>query len=196
MRAGPGNTVFTDVMGEGVLVLAACHATEYAQQDDALGHGVFTYYLLEGLGGEGHSPEADADRDGRVTVDELRAYVEREVPEYVRDVMGSPSPQNPEIIGDEALGNVALSGYGVPLVGGVTAIQGDTAMISLGSRQGVQVGDRFRVVHPLPLVGGGTVSEDRAVIEVVNVIGPERSECHILSQDFPIEVHDEVRPMG
>ena len=124
-RAGPGNTVFTDLMGvDGVLVMTACQATELAQQDDNLGYGVFTYFLLSGLGGLGEveKPAADTDQDGRVTVEELKSYLQREVPQYVSDVMHRTSPQNPLITGDEALSRVALSGYGVPLVGEVTAI--------------------------------------------------------------------------
>ena len=41
-----------------------------------LGHGVFTYYLLEGLRGS-----ADTDHDGIITVDEAYGYVSRKVPE-------------------------------------------------------------------------------------------------------------------
>jgi uncharacterized caspase-like protein len=48
---------------------------EVSGEDDALKHGVFTYYLLEGLRGE-----ADTDRDGIITVDEVYRYVSREVP--------------------------------------------------------------------------------------------------------------------
>lgn len=44
-------------------------------EKDELEHGVFTYFLLEGLRGE-----ADMDRDGIITVDEVYRYVSREVP--------------------------------------------------------------------------------------------------------------------
>jgi len=40
------------------------------------GHGVFTYYLLEGLRGK-----ADLNRDGVIKVDELYTYVSKGVPE-------------------------------------------------------------------------------------------------------------------
>jgi hypothetical protein len=45
-----------------------------AEKDD-LQHGVFTYYLLEGLRGA-----ADSDRDGMITVDEAYRYVSEKVP--------------------------------------------------------------------------------------------------------------------
>jgi hypothetical protein len=89
---------------------------------------------------------------------------------------------------------VALSGYGAPLVGEVTAMDGDRVSISLGSRQGVQVGDRFEVVHDLLLPDGTTMMEVRAVIEVLYVLGPDRAVCRIVESSFPIEVKDRVRP--
>jgi len=196
-RAGPGNTVFTDLMGvDGVLVMTACQATELAQQDDSLGYGVFTYFLLSGLGGleKVGEPEADTDQDGRVTVEELKRYLQREVPQYVSDVMLKTSPQNPLITGDEALSRVALSGYGVPLIGEVTAIDEERVIITLGSRHGIQPGDRFEVVHILELPDGQTMEEHRAIIEVLYVLGPARSVCCIVETIYPIELRDQVRP--
>ena len=196
-RAGPGNTVFTDLMGvDGVLVMTACQATELAQQDDNLGYGVFTYFLLSGLGGleKVGEPEADTDQDGRVTVDELKSYLQREVPQYVSDVMLKTSPQNPLITGDEALSRVALSGYGVPLIGEVTAIDEERVIITLGSRHGIRPGDRFEVIHVLELPDGQTMEEHRAIIEVLCVLGPTRSVCCIVETIYPIELRDQVRP--
>jgi uncharacterized caspase-like protein len=61
--------------GKGRVILTASGANEVAKEDPALGHGVFTYYLLKGLKGAG-----DADGDGYVTVDEAYAYVSKTVP--------------------------------------------------------------------------------------------------------------------
>jgi uncharacterized caspase-like protein len=58
------------------VVLTASKASEVSEEREDLGHGVFTYYLLEGLKGK-----ADADKDGIVTVDEAYAYVSKKVPE-------------------------------------------------------------------------------------------------------------------
>jgi WD40 repeat protein len=55
-------------------------ATEFAQ----LGHGAFTYALLAGLGGK-----ADTG-DGRITVNELKAFLETEVPEITQKHKGTP----------------------------------------------------------------------------------------------------------
>ena len=187
-RAGPGNRVFNDLTGPGRLFLAASQEAELSYEDAALGHGVFTYYLLRGLGSlEGMtSLEADADKDGRVTVEELRTYLEREV--------SKQRPQHPLVTGDLALTRVALSGYGVPLAGEVTALQGEYVIISLGMRHGVQVGDRFEVIRSYTLPDGSSAIELRAVIEVTSILGPDRSMCKVLQSIFPIETKDAVRP--
>ena len=62
--------------GKGRVVLTASRASEVSEEREALGHGVFTYYLLEGLRGK-----ADLDADGIITVDEIYTYVSKKVPE-------------------------------------------------------------------------------------------------------------------
>lgn len=192
-RAGPGNRVFTDLVGEGRLFLASSQEGEPSYEDEGLGHGVFTYFLLKGLGREG-APEADADGDGRVMVEELKAYLEQRVPTYVRDTLHE-RPQHPLLEGDLSLAKLAITGYGRKLLGEVTAFQGDYVVISLGSRQGVKPGDRFQVAHPIELPDGTVIWEVRAVIEVVYLLGPERSVCKVVKLVFPVEVKDLVRPV-
>jgi uncharacterized caspase-like protein len=60
----------------GRVVLTASRASEISEERDALGHGVFTYYLLEGLNGK-----ADQDGDGVISIDEIYAFVAKKVPE-------------------------------------------------------------------------------------------------------------------
>lgn len=61
--------------GKGRVIMTASSANEVSVEDDALQHGIFTYYLIEGLKGS-----ADYDSDGLVTVDEAYRYVSYEVP--------------------------------------------------------------------------------------------------------------------
>ncbi len=61
--------------GKGTVILTASGANEVSAEDEKLQHGVFTFYLLEGLVGA-----ADADKDGLVTVDEAYRYVSTHVP--------------------------------------------------------------------------------------------------------------------
>jgi murein DD-endopeptidase MepM/ murein hydrolase activator NlpD len=61
--------------GKGRVIMTASSANEVSTEDDKLQHGVFTFYLLQGLAGA-----ADADKDGLITVDELYHYVSVQVP--------------------------------------------------------------------------------------------------------------------
>jgi hypothetical protein len=62
--------------GKGRVILTASDANEVSVEKDELKHGVFTYYLLEGLRGK-----ADFDKDGVITVDEVYRYVSIKVPQ-------------------------------------------------------------------------------------------------------------------
>ena len=66
-------------VGEGFFLLAGTKPGEESQEEPELGHGAFTYALLEGLQGA-----ADADHDGVLSVSDLFAYVAREVPRLTR----------------------------------------------------------------------------------------------------------------
>jgi len=59
-------------------VISASAADEDSYEDPALGHGVFTYYVLEGL----RDLYADQDEDGFVTVRELYDYASARVRVY------------------------------------------------------------------------------------------------------------------
>ena len=62
--------------GKGRVILTASDANELSAEEDELKHGVFTYYLMEGLRGK-----ADLDKDGVITVDEAYRYVSTKVPQ-------------------------------------------------------------------------------------------------------------------
>lgn len=85
--------------GKGRVVLTASKASEVSEEREDLGHGVFTYYLLEGLKGK-----ADADKDGIVTVDEVYAYVSKKVPEVTGQ--NQHPVKRGEVEGQLALGHV------------------------------------------------------------------------------------------
>jgi hypothetical protein len=61
--------------GKGRVIITASGANEVSTEKDDLKHGVFTYFLLEGLKGA-----ADFDNDGIITVDEAYNYVSINVP--------------------------------------------------------------------------------------------------------------------
>jgi uncharacterized caspase-like protein len=62
--------------GKGRVIISSCSANEVSKEDDNLKHGVFSYYMLEGLKGQ-----ADQDGDGIITISELFSYISRKVPE-------------------------------------------------------------------------------------------------------------------
>ena len=69
---------------EGIVVFTASAAGEVSQEFPDMGHGVFTYYMLEGLEGK-----ADYNNDYTVTINELMQYVEEQVK---RKTHGSQNP--------------------------------------------------------------------------------------------------------
>ena len=56
--------------------MTSSSANEVSQESDKLGHGYFTYYLIEGLKGA-----ADIGNDGEVDVDEVYQYLNMRVAE-------------------------------------------------------------------------------------------------------------------
>lgn len=70
----------------GVHVLAASGSEQFATEFAELGHGLFTYVLLEALSGKADG----APKDGKVTIYELKAYVDSQVPEYSTQYKGKP----------------------------------------------------------------------------------------------------------
>ena len=60
-----------EAVSDGVAVLSAGGAKEFASWDEDAGHGMFTHHLLDALYGGG-----DADGDGRVTAVEAKGYLD------------------------------------------------------------------------------------------------------------------------
>ena len=77
--------------------------------------------------------------------------------------------------------------------GEVTTVAGDTIIISLGSANGVEVGDRFDVLRLLVLATGATIEEIKAAIQVIEVVGSDRAACSVVSAQRPIEQGDLIR---
>jgi hypothetical protein len=77
-------------IGEGICVISASRDKEFSQEGKEWGggHGVFSYYLLEGLKGA-----ADFDKSGSVSVGEITVYVSQQVRRATRNA------QNPIVAG-------------------------------------------------------------------------------------------------
>ncbi len=77
-------------MGDGVCVISASDDKQFSQEDRKWGggHGVFTYFLLEGLKGN-----ADYSKDGSITLGELIPFLSEQVRRETRNA------QSPTISG-------------------------------------------------------------------------------------------------
>lgn len=72
---------------EGRFVVTACDVNEVSLETPDMQHGLFTYYLMEGLKGL-----ADRDQDGQVAVQELYEYVYDNVSRHARQLGGRMHP--------------------------------------------------------------------------------------------------------
>lgn len=88
--------------GEGRVIITASKPDELSLETDKLGHGIFTYYLAEGLKGK-----ADFNNDGFVTVDELYKYVSGNVTREARSMGGAQHP----VRKGETIGEIPLTNY-------------------------------------------------------------------------------------
>ncbi len=69
-----------------IVFLGACRGYESSIETPTLGHGVFTYYLIEGLGPSGSATgSADVNKDGIITAEELFNYASPLATEYNPD---------------------------------------------------------------------------------------------------------------
>jgi len=87
----PGDSFARDVNRSGRLVLTASSETQSSWESSSLGHGVFTYYLLQAL----DTASADArDGNGWISGEEAHDYLAPRVDSYVFSNTGSH--QNPQ----------------------------------------------------------------------------------------------------
>jgi WD40 repeat protein len=70
----------------GIHVLASAGSEQFATEFAELGHGLFTYVLIKALQGEADG----APKDGKVTIYELKSYIDDQVPEMTRKLKGKP----------------------------------------------------------------------------------------------------------
>lgn len=64
-----------ELLGEGTIILSASRDFEPSKEDETLKHGVFTYYLWEGL----KTGDADDNKDGLISIDELYRYANSKI---------------------------------------------------------------------------------------------------------------------
>jgi WD40 repeat protein len=70
----------------GIHVMASAGSEQFAAEFAELGHGLFTYVLIRALEGEADG----APKDGKVTIYELKSFIDDQVPEMTRKLKGKP----------------------------------------------------------------------------------------------------------
>ena len=70
----------------GIHVMASAGSEQFATEFAELGHGLFTYLLIKALEGDADG----APKDGKVTIYELKSYLDDQVPEMTRKLKGKP----------------------------------------------------------------------------------------------------------
>lgn len=92
---------FLDRMAKarGKVILTASGINETSQELDSLRHGVFTYYLLEGMKGR-----ADFDADGVVSVPEIHKFLSETVPPRTNQEQQPAYFVNSQVTGEIVLG--------------------------------------------------------------------------------------------
>ena len=73
-------------------VISASQADQISSSSPELQHGIFSYYLMRGMEGD-----ADINKDGKITLDEIQAYLSENVGRQAR-IMNRQ--QEPQVIGD------------------------------------------------------------------------------------------------
>ena len=68
----------------GIHVVASTQSDQFAAEFGELGHGLFTYVLLEALSGKADG----SPKDGKITIGEMNAYLESVVPDYTEKYRG------------------------------------------------------------------------------------------------------------
>jgi uncharacterized caspase-like protein len=75
-------------------VITASANDQISSSSTELKHGIFSFYLMKGMEGE-----ADANKDGRITLGEMQEYLSDKVS---RQAMTLNRKQTPQLIGDAA----------------------------------------------------------------------------------------------
>ena len=97
------SSAFMDRLGQGRgrAILMAADANEVALEVSELGHGLFTYHLIEALQGR-----ADVEGKGYVTLSDVYRYVHERVARRSRELGGN---QNPKLV-TQSVGEIVLVG--------------------------------------------------------------------------------------
>ena len=79
------NSIAEQKMGEIMLLSTGAGQVAVESSDIGNGHGLFTYYLVDGLAGAADKDPLIGDNDGKVSLSEISAYVKMQVKKIARE---------------------------------------------------------------------------------------------------------------
>ncbi|MFC1525984.1 caspase domain-containing protein [Candidatus Latescibacterota bacterium] len=117
-------------MGAGKMTLAAARADQRSYELPALGHGIFTHTLLEGLRGRA---DEEGNNDGLVSLAEVKRFLDTEVPQRAVKVGADQEPVIELGAGAKSVflstpGDVALPAWEPPAGGWSTGATGQPVL--------------------------------------------------------------------
>jgi len=74
--------------GQGPFIMAACEQNQLSYEDPKVGHGLFTYSLMQAMGPDFR--RLDKDSSGEMTCKQLFRYVDKKLPELLAST-GDPA---------------------------------------------------------------------------------------------------------
>jgi len=92
------NDFLTQIAGSGKIILTSSQPREISVEVEELGHGLFSYFFIEGLKGR-----ADLNGDGVVSVDELYTYVYQNVSSRARQAGVRQNPMKLGVLTGEMI---------------------------------------------------------------------------------------------
>ena len=96
--AAEEKAIFQLARSAGVVVLAATGQDQVATEFDKLGHGVFTFAVLQAIRGEA---DGGSSPDGKITAAEIVAYINDRVPELTKEHRGRVQYPNSYVRGQD-----------------------------------------------------------------------------------------------
>jgi len=124
---GGGGLPSQDIGGSNSVVLMACQEGKLSYETSALQNGVFSNFVIEGLGIPPSPPPADSDHGGAVTAEEDFRYAAPKTTAYMR-------VQKPRLYGGSPYAEVELVGGASKAVSPQVALATDKASYGKGEK--------------------------------------------------------------
>ncbi|MDV3353222.1 caspase family protein [Leptothoe sp. LEGE 181152] len=135
--------------GKGRAILTSSSSIESSFEDKSIGLSVYTRYFVEGI----ESGDADFDRDGRISVDELHRYIEQKIRAYHPQMTPRlyPVEQGYNIFiakspRENSIASISNARFGLMLVGNVVDFSN---LRGVDQRHVLKVLWDFVIQHPL-----------------------------------------------